>query len=102
MFDESNNITESGHGQPGSGGSSGRHSDEDKAVVEVDNVLVSCEEYTEHFGYKCVPYYKCYYGTIITKREGSMLDVKGVKGVKGLSDSSSENYTEDKSEGEGV
>ena len=28
---------------------------------------------TEHFGYKCVPYYKCYYGTIITKREGSML-----------------------------
>ena len=29
----------------------------DEATVEVDNVFENCEDYTEQFGYECVPYY---------------------------------------------
>merc|ERR1712211_23345 len=39
---------------------------ETKATVEVDTVHENCADYTEQFGYMCVPYYQCSNGTIIT------------------------------------
>merc|ERR1711973_925393 len=32
---------------------------EDKTVIEIDTVFETCGEYTEQFGYECVPYYQC-------------------------------------------
>jgi hypothetical protein len=48
---------------------------EDKATVEVDNVFENCHEYTEQFGYECVPYYQCHNGTIITDGAG-LIDIR--------------------------
>jgi len=43
---------------------------EDKTVIEIDTVFETCGEYTEQFGYECVPYYQCENGTIITDGAG--------------------------------
>jgi len=43
---------------------------EDKTVIEVDTVFETCGEYTDQFGYECVPYYQCENGTIITDGAG--------------------------------
>jgi len=48
---------------------------EDKATVEVDNIFENCYEYTEQFGYECVPYYQCHNGTIITDGAG-LIDIR--------------------------
>jgi len=48
---------------------------EDKATVEVDNIFENCHEYTEQFGYECVPYYQCHNGTIITDGAG-LIDIR--------------------------
>merc|ERR1711973_196940 len=48
----------------------------DKAVVEVNAQFETCAEYTEQFGYECVPYYQCHNGTIITDGAG-LIDVRG-------------------------
>jgi len=47
----------------------------DEANVEVDNVFENCDEYTEQFGYECVPYYQCSNGTIITDGAG-LIDIR--------------------------
>merc|ERR1719211_832353 len=47
----------------------------DKATVEVDNVFENCADYTEQFGYMCVPYYQCSNGTIITDGAG-LIDIR--------------------------
>merc|ERR1712198_122455 len=48
----------------------------DKASVEVNAQFETCAEYTEQFGYECVPYYQCHNGTIITDGAG-LIDVRG-------------------------
>jgi len=47
----------------------------DEATVEVDNIFENCAEYTEQFGYECVPYYQCSNGTIITDGAG-LIDIR--------------------------
>jgi len=49
--------------------------EETKATVEVDNVFENCADYTEQFGYMCVPYYQCSNGTIITDGAG-LIDIR--------------------------
>ena len=46
-----------------------------RAVVEVDTVHENCSDYTEEFGYECVPYYQCSNGTIITDGAG-LIDIR--------------------------
>merc|ERR1712152_45906 len=46
--------------------------EETKATVEVDTVHENCADYTEQFGYMCVPYYQCSNGTIITDGFGAL------------------------------
>ena len=41
-----------------------------KATVEVDKIFENCQDYTEKLGYKCVPYYQCNNGNIITDGVG--------------------------------
>jgi len=48
---------------------------ESKATVEVDGTFENCAEYTEGFGYMCVPYYQCSNGTIITDGAG-LIDIR--------------------------
>ena len=48
---------------------------EDKATVEVDTIYENCSDYTEEFGYECVPYYQCSNGTIITDGAG-LIDIR--------------------------
>merc|ERR1712029_1092764 len=48
---------------------------EEKATVEVDTVHENCADYTEQFGYMCVPYYQCSNGTIITDGAG-LIDIR--------------------------
>jgi len=48
----------------------------DKATVEVNAQFETCAEYTEQFGYMCVPYYQCHNGTIITDGAG-LIDIRG-------------------------
>jgi hypothetical protein len=36
------------------------------AKIEEDNQFENCADYTEQFGYECVPYYQCANGSIIT------------------------------------
>merc|ERR1712227_873146 len=48
---------------------------ETKATVEVDTVHENCADYTEEFGYECVPYYQCSNGTIITDGAG-LIDIR--------------------------
>jgi len=48
---------------------------ETKATVEVDTVHENCADYTEQFGYMCVPYYQCSNGTIITDGAG-LIDIR--------------------------
>merc|ERR1711910_54634 len=43
---------------------------DDKVEVEDDNTFDSCEEYTEEYGYECVPSQQCHKGTIITDGAG--------------------------------
>jgi len=47
----------------------------DEATVEVNTVFENCAEYTEQFGYECVPYYQCSNGTIITDGAG-LIDIR--------------------------
>merc|ERR1712061_797182 len=47
----------------------------DEANVQVDNVFENCHDYTEGFGYMCVPYYQCHNGTIITDGAG-LIDIR--------------------------
>merc|ERR1712018_1119556 len=49
--------------------------EETKATVEVDTVRENCADYTEQFGYMCVPYYQCSNGTIITDGAG-LIDIR--------------------------
>jgi len=49
--------------------------EETKATVEVDGAFETCAEYTEGFGYMCVPYYQCSNGTIITDGAG-LIDIR--------------------------
>merc|ERR1711868_103762 len=49
--------------------------EETKATVEVDTVHENCADYTEQFGYMCVPYYQCSNGTIITDGAG-LIDIR--------------------------
>merc|ERR1711923_38957 len=49
--------------------------EETKATVEVDTVHENCADYTEQFGYMCVPYYQCHNGTIITDGAG-LIDIR--------------------------
>jgi len=49
--------------------------EETKATVEVDTVHENCADYTEQFGYMCVPYYQCSNGTIITDGTG-LIDIR--------------------------
>merc|ERR1711884_809659 len=51
---------------------------EDKTVIEIDTVFETCGEYTEEFGYECVPFYQCENGTIITDGAG-LLDPRMVQ-----------------------
>ena len=44
-------------------------------VVEVNNDFDSCEEYTEKFGYECVPFDQCHNGTIVTDGAG-LIDLR--------------------------
>merc|ERR1711983_111624 len=48
---------------------------ETKATVEVDTIYENCSDYTEEFGYECVPYYQCSNGTIITDGAG-LIDIR--------------------------
>jgi len=48
---------------------------EEKATVEVDTIYENCADYTEEFGYMCVPYYQCSNGTIITDGAG-LIDIR--------------------------
>merc|ERR550517_2112387 len=47
----------------------------DEANVEIDTVFENCDQYTEEFGYECVPYYQCHNGTIITDGAG-LIDIR--------------------------
>merc|ERR1712079_88213 len=58
----------------------------DEANVEVDNVFENCDEYTEQFGYECVPYYQCSNGTIITDGAG-LIDIRNGFGAQTPEDS---------------
>jgi len=49
--------------------------EETKATVEVDTIHENCADYTEEFGYECVPYYQCSNGTIITDGAG-LIDIR--------------------------
>ena len=40
------------------------------AKIEEDNQFENCADYTEKFGYECVPYYQCANGSIITDGGG--------------------------------
>ena len=48
----------------------------DKAAVEVNKDFQTCAEYTQGFGYECVPYYQCSNGSIITDGAG-LIDIRG-------------------------
>merc|ERR1719245_462551 len=52
----------------------------DKATSNVDNVFENCADYTATQGYKCVPYYQCHNGTIITDGSG-LIDIRNGFGV---------------------
>jgi secreted trypsin-like serine protease len=43
--------------------------------VEVNQQFENCAEYTEQYGYECVPYYQCHNGTIITDGTG-LIDIR--------------------------
>merc|ERR1711892_799070 len=47
----------------------------DEASVEVNYEFENCVEYTEKYGYECVPYYQCHNGTIITDGAG-LIDIR--------------------------
>merc|ERR1712110_815233 len=49
--------------------------EEPKATVTVDGTFENCADYTEGFGYMCVPYYQCSNGTIITDGAG-LIDIR--------------------------
>merc|ERR1712102_39692 len=45
------------------------------AKIEEDNQFENCADYTEKFGYECVPYYQCSNGSIITDGAG-LIDIR--------------------------
>jgi len=47
----------------------------DQATVEVNDQFENCADYTERYGYECVPYYQCHNGTIITDGAG-LIDIR--------------------------
>jgi len=59
---------------------------EDKATVEINAQFETCAEYTDQFGYECVPYYQCHNGTIITDGAG-LIDVRNGFGALNIEDS---------------
>ena len=46
-----------------------------KSAVAVDTTYEKCSDYTQKFGYECVPYYQCSAGTIITDGAG-LIDIR--------------------------
>ena len=48
---------------------------EDVVTIETDSTYARCADYTEEFGYMCVPYYQCNNGTIITDGTG-LIDIR--------------------------
>merc|ERR1712213_165164 len=46
-----------------------------QAAVEKNTQYENCSDYTEQFGYMCVPYYQCSNGTIITDGAG-LIDIR--------------------------
>ena len=58
----------------------------DKATVEINADFETCAEYTDQFGYECVPYYQCHNGTIITDGAG-LIDIRNGFGALNAEDS---------------
>merc|ERR1711892_1629476 len=56
-----------------------------KANVEEDNQFENCADYTEKFGYECVPYYQCANGSIITDG-GGLIDIRNGFGALNAED----------------
>merc|ERR1712102_103121 len=59
--------------------------EETKATVEEDNQFENCADYTEKFGYECVPYYQCSNGSIITDGAG-LIDIRNGFGALNAED----------------
>jgi len=56
------------------------------AKIEADNQFENCADYTEQFGYECVPYYQCSNGSIITDGAG-LIDIRNGFGALNAEDS---------------
>eukprot|EP00088_Acartia_fossae_P001388 TRINITY_DN1053_c0_g2_i3.p1 TRINITY_DN1053_c0_g2~~TRINITY_DN1053_c0_g2_i3.p1 ORF type:complete len:566 (-),score=227.61 TRINITY_DN1053_c0_g2_i3:233-1930(-) len=63
----------------------------DKATVEANAQFETCAEYTEQYGYMCVPYYQCHNGTIITDGAG-LIDIRNGFGSLNPEDSKCEGF----------
>jgi len=59
--------------------------------VEVNHDFDHCSDYTEQFGYECVPYYLCKNGTIITDGSG-LIDIRSSFGSLSAEDSKCPGY----------
>jgi len=55
------------------------------AKIEEDNQFENCADYTEKFGYECVPYYQCSNGSIITDGAG-LIDIRNGFGALNAED----------------
>ena len=55
------------------------------AKIEEDNQFEHCADYTEKFGYECVPYYQCANGSIITDGAG-LIDIRNGFGALNAED----------------
>jgi len=55
------------------------------ANIEEDNQFEHCADYTEKFGYECVPYYQCANGSIITDGAG-LIDIRNGFGALNAED----------------
>jgi len=55
------------------------------ANIEKDNRFENCADYTEKFGYECVPYYQCSNGSIITDGAG-LIDIRNGFGALNAED----------------
>jgi len=58
----------------------------DQPTVTADIAHENCAEYTEEFGYECVPYYQCQNGSIITDGAG-LIDIRNGFGALSPEDS---------------
>ena len=55
-------------------------------TFEKDSMYEQCEDYTDEFGYSCVPYYQCSNGSIITDGTG-LIDIRNGFGALNPEDS---------------